>query len=573
MGQAAGRHVWVVGAVVAAATMYVVVAWHLTQPGTFWSVDNGLRFVQLQSLRLQGYRTLAAYYPAGDLDPDRKFYPIAEGFAYHRTGRTYLSIPWLFPLVSAPLYGWLGQVGLVVIPALCALLAAYLVGAAGAREAPGAGAAACLLVAVASPLLVYGAVLWDHAPLVALAAGAVFLLLPQEYAGRVERTVWAGFLLGAGAWLRNEAYPFAAAVLVGLWASGRASKVPQVAAGMAIPLLPLWAYNQWWFGHPLGNKAVSVLQTAASPGLIGYLHVRVLVAYDALLSVEHYTRAFLPERVPEAGLVAASIMAGAALLRAGLVRESPSWAAAGGLLLAGVGLGLFLARLPVMGLLPSAPFVALAWVRKPRDATDRFLWIVAGLYTAGVLAVSSVGGLQWGPRYLLPVIPVLGILCARSVACARGQRARLGCVLVGIIAALVVSGLALQLLGVRFIRHSLDTLRAMEDALRSTRYAVLASGFEPAFRSMGRLYFDKKLMVVDSQLELRELVTLLASQRVEGWSYVPRYPQAFEARVVERWTDGGHWRFRVEDDRTLMVVEFGGPWPVRVVTYRGRPGD
>ncbi len=430
---------WTVAAVGAAAVVYAAVAWYLTAPGTFWSVDNAVRFIQLESLRRQGYSTLAAYYPAGDLDPAGRFYPIAEGFSYRRGGRTYLSYPWLFPLLSAPLYGWLGQVGLVVVPAACALVAAYVVGAAGVREGAAAGAGAWALVGVASPLVVYGAVFWDHAPLAALASGAAYLLLPGDYAGRSERPVWAGFLLGVGVWLRNEAYLFAAAALAGLWVSGRRGLISRVTAGMAVPLLPLWAYHLWWFGHPLGYKGAALVQATAAPGFLGYLRARALVAYDALLSVEHYTRAFLPERVPEAALVALCVLAGVALVRAGLARASPGWTATGGLLLVAVGVGLVLARLPVMGLLPSAPFVALAWVRKPRDGTDRFLWTVAGAYAVGVVAVGNVGGLQWGPRYLLPALPVLGMLCARSLGSAWREQARLHAVLVAVVAALVAS--------------------------------------------------------------------------------------------------------------------------------------
>jgi|GEM_PF-4036736 len=36
------------------------------------------------------------------------------------------------------------------------------------------------------------------------------------------------------------------------------------------------------------------------------------------------------------------------------------------------------------------------------------------------------------------------------------------------------------------------------------------------FRSLRHLYFDKKVMAVDSQEELRALVALLAARRVEG---------------------------------------------------------
>lgn len=137
---------WVVAVLAVAALAYAAAGRYLSEPATFWSVDNAVRFVQLESLRRQGYRSLAAVYPAADLDPQHEFYPIAEGFSYRRDGRTYLSYPWLFPLVAAPLYGWLGHVGLLVVPALGALAVTGLVGSAGAQQGAVAGVAPGLLV-------------------------------------------------------------------------------------------------------------------------------------------------------------------------------------------------------------------------------------------------------------------------------------------------------------------------------------------------------------------------------------------------------------------------------------------
>ncbi len=555
------------------AAVYVVLAWRLAAPATFWSSDNSVRFVQLESLRLQGYREIAAVYPAADLDPEHRFYPIAEGFAYRRGDRVYLSYPWTFPLLAAPFYGGLGHVGLLVVPAASALAAVWMVAAEGARDHPVAGLAAGLLLGLASPLVVYAAVFWDHSLVAALGCAAVLLVRNVGTGNRDGDwpAVGAGLLLGLGPWFRNEMYLFAAAVLGGLWASGARRRIPWVLLGAGIILAPLWAYNFWWFGHPLGYKGRAVVQAAAEPGFLGYLRNRVFVAYDALLSVEHYTRAYLPERVPEAALAALCLVGAVAVLRAGLEKPSSALVVVGGVLLAGVGAGLYILRLPVMGLLPSAPFVALSWLRTPADARDRFLWSLVVCYVAGVLTVGSVGGLQWGPRYLLPVLPPLAILTARSVGAAWTRAPELRPALAAVLGGVLLSGTALQSLGVRFIRHSLVTVRAIEDALRATPYEVVATGYEQMFRLLGHLYFQKKLMVVDSRDELRDLVRLLASRRVAGWTYVPRYATSFDPRVVERWTSTGPWRFRLEEDRTPMVVEFGGPRPIRLLTYRGGP--
>lgn len=377
--------------------------------------------------------------------------------------------------------------------------------------------------------------------------------------------------MGLGVWFRNEMYVLFAGAAVGLLASGRTDRLWPLVAGFAVAVLPLWAYHLWWFGNPLGYKGRAVLEAAVAPGALDYAQQRVLVAYDLLLSVEHYTQAFRPLRLQEAALLASGVVAGSALVRAGVDRGDRFLVGLGGAVLAAVGAAVLAFRIPVMGLLPSVPWVGLAALRQPREADDRFLWTVVGLYVAGVATVGSVGGLQWGPRYLMPVVPVLGLLCSRWLADAWRQHPPLRQTLAVVLAGLALSGLAVQVLGVRFIRHSLDTLRAVEDVLAAARYEVLATGHEPMFRALGGLYFRKKLLAVHSQEELRRLVDSLARRRVRGWTYVPRFAATFDARLVERWTAHGPWRFRVEEDRTPMVVEFGGPWPVRLVTYRGDP--
>jgi hypothetical protein len=587
-------------AVLACAAVYAAAGWYLSAPQTFWSPDNAVRFVQLESIRRNGYRSLAAVYPAEDLDPEHGFFPIAEGFSYRRDGRTYLSYPWLFPLLAAPLYGALGFPGLLVLPAAAGLAAAALVGRSVGRVSAAGGVAATLLVGLASPLVVYTAVFWDHTVVAALSTGAVALLLAGGDAGGHSRHgFWAGVLLGLGPHFRNETYVFAVAVAVGLVASGRRSLLPQLLTGFAAAVAPLWAYHLWWFGHPLGYKGKALIEATAAPGLWGYVQHRLLVAYDLFLSAGSYGAA-VPKRLTEPALVAAGVLAGAALLRSGVRRGSPAVVGAGGLLVAAVAASPVALRIPVMGLLPSVPWVALALLRQPRavgipsrkpcggcnrgpgssrrdfgdGAEDRFLWAVAGAYTLGVAAVGSVGGLQWGPRYLLPAVPVLGWLAGRWVAEVWEEPRLRGAVAVTV-GCVVAAGLALQVLGLRFVRYSLDSLRAVEDVLQSTRYEVVATGFEPMFRSLGGLYFQKKLMAVDSQEELRSLVRRLAEGKVAGWTYVPRFGRGFNARMVEEWTREGPWRFRVVDDRTPMAVGFAGVGEfgleLRLVTYQGFP--
>ena len=80
----------------------------------------------------------------------------------------------------------------------------------------------------------------------------------------------------------------------------------------------------------------------------------------------------------------------------------------------------------------------------------------------------------------------------------------------------------------------------------------------------GPVYFEKQLMVVHSQAELKVLVEHFSAERVARWAYVPYSGVAFAPQGVAKWTEGTPWRFGPVDDQT-----HGG---LRFVTFAGSPG-
>jgi hypothetical protein len=102
--------------------------------------------------------------------------------------------------------------------------------------------------------------------------------------------------------------------------------------------------------------------------------------------------------------------------------------------------------MPIVALLPLAMLLPPA----PRRPHVTFLSWTAGLFVAITAATSPVpGGLQWGPRLLLPVAPLIVLALAASVV---GRRRAAGAR--SAFAALVLSlalGLVMQGVGLRFL--------------------------------------------------------------------------------------------------------------------------
>jgi len=219
-----------------------------------------------------------------------------------------------------------------------------------------------LIYALATPAAVY-ATQWFSEPLTALAVLAVFYLLLRDRHDRDEPTVWrpllAGVALGLAVATRVEALLFAPPFLLYalLPARWRAVRVAAFALPLAVILAGLGLYDAVRFGSPLDT---------------GYVNASAWDQHD--LHPEHSLPSLLD------GLY--------------------------GLLLS-----------PGKGLLEYAPVTLLAplgavllWAR--RRAETALLLGVIGIDTvahANVL-IRWLGGWSWGPRFLIPVLPLALLL-------------------------------------------------------------------------------------------------------------------------------------------------------------------
>lgn len=557
------------GALAACAIAYALVAFLLLRHGSSWSPDQAVRWVQVEALHRTG--RLDVPYPAHDLDPEGRFFPAGPWFHFRRGGKDYLSYSPYFPTLTVPLYGRFGPAGLVVLPALAALGAVAVTGWVLGTRAPGIEGWGAVALGLASPLVLYATSFWDHSIAVLLAAVASALAVRGLGSGRLRDLVAAGAAVGVGLWFRNEMYVFAGAILLAWLAVAARQRITGALAfglGAFCAAVPVWVLNARLFGHPLGYKGASLAASRAE-AIAGatagqgadWLTQRLLVAYYQLVNTDFYGLTY--GHLRGSLLVTAAFVLGAAFMGIGVRRGSERMVAVGTLVATGAALAVFAARSAVSGLLPAAPFLVLAFLPGPRKRWEGYLWVVCALFAAGVILTGTRGGVQWGPRYLLPILPALVWLAFASLARCEGFRPSLRRALRLSAAILVAVGVLIQASGVDQIEQWTVRNRAGMEGLRRAPAEVVVTSFEWITLLAGPVYFEKKLMLVGSLGELEVLVRSFARLRLPRWTYVPASGARFVPAFVLRWSREAGWPYRVTEDRL-------DPWSgLRLVTFEG----
>src|SRR5207253_5651793 len=191
-----------------------------------------------------------------------------------------------------------------------------------------------------TPLVIYGAQFWDHAPTAALSAGALALAvreIDRDPAARPGRLALAGALLGLGFWIRTEMYLLAvAAVLAWLSASAppRGRGVLALLTGLALPAGVLWALNASIYGSPFGwkghelvaTRVGSAVQAVSAHAPAVWVGEKLGNAYYVLASPDFF--AFSPRAVAVGCGLAAALVVSGLLLRFGVARRSAAVTAA-----------------------------------------------------------------------------------------------------------------------------------------------------------------------------------------------------------------------------------------------------
>lgn len=383
--------------------------------GVFWSLDEGGKLLYIQNVLKTGSPAAPLIYPGEQLDPKFAFVPL---FFFQQSGsHIYAWWPVGFPLLTLPLYRLFGWLGLYLLPAAAGATIASLTGGmvrtVTQTRHGRLPVAAALIVGLATPILFYSAMFWEHSLSVLCMLWALWALLIGDKTAKARWVIIAGVAASLAIFLRTEQLFGALALLAILaWRRWRWALLMFVVLG-ATSSVWLWL-NRLWMGNFLSRQwgqDSAALATSLFPGLqeAGWRFVPYVL--------------FNAPRVIAFELNDALLIAGTLLTILCLIL--PFWRRTWPLLpFVYVGLGGIDAWVllqtngyrSVHGLLLIAPhLVAFPWFYRHLRANASH-WFAASLVGAvclftllGFLARSwlAAGGQQWGPRYLLVLYPLL----------------------------------------------------------------------------------------------------------------------------------------------------------------------
>ncbi|MHB0858736.1 MAG: hypothetical protein ACYC5M_14360 [Anaerolineae bacterium] len=484
--------------------------------GIFWSVDEGGKLLYLESVRQTGMASAPLVYPGRALDPNLEFVPLM--YQVIRDGEIYSWWPVGFPLLSLPFYALFGWLGLFLLPAMSGALTAILSGALLRRLRPytrGLATLGALSVGLATPVAFYATRFWEHAPATCLFILTLYLIVsaPSEDVLPDVRLILAGVAASLSAFLRIEmallAFGLGLALLLlrPRWA---------IVYGLAFTLTAVFwlGFNHTVMGDWLGPSPAAFAESATGGGLRGV--GAWLVSY-LLFNGEGVDALPIPKGLLAAGTACAILGACAPFLGRRWWLGLPGYL---GVLVLCIWVLLHpTGYRSVHGFLIVAPYVLLsAWAVAGRarwrvqSAEPRTLFVP--LLSGAVLvfglvyllrSYSVVGGLQWGPRYLLPLYPLL------VVAALWGLAEAWSALRPSWRATLTVLYLAGALVGVGFQVRGLATAHRLVTFYDRTREAILQLENRPMVSYCG--WFP----MVAPQLYWERRIYNLRGPGLEGW--------------------------------------------------------
>lgn len=330
------------------------------QPDVFFSGDGGMKFMVIkQIIGGEGFKYMHLPQPQWVHAIWQKgYFPFRNPFVYPSTGGFLFSFPPYFQLISAVLYSKFGYIGLYILPVLSAvLLWWFLIRLLNHHGISSFNIAIALFILVfCSPLTIYGAAYWEHMPAVLLLFGGTGFLLnsrPHPVSAAV-----IGLLCGLAVWLRPESLVmdilYGAAALI-LYVKRRLPAYPVFIIGMLLSIAGFLVFNKMQYGSLLGVHSYQVLQDH------GMLY-KILKGCKNLLVVNWMSILSFP---------------------------------------------FVLLLLPVLYCLWKRE-----WPIRLDLPTQLLLFVTVAYCLLTPFMLPNEGGMQWGARYFLPIIPLVVILFA-----------------------------------------------------------------------------------------------------------------------------------------------------------------
>jgi len=586
-------HRWNLVAALVVLAVYVMVL-SVLPTNVFWAPDEGGRFIELHALRWDHGVVYTLPYPGRRLDPQLQFYPgsgdpnatYSVYPAPHPDGTLRFHWPIWFPLLSRAFLTAFGTTGLYVLPLLSGWLIALVAGRLTWFFLPAWAPIAILLVGFATPVCFYSQAFWEHT-LATLLGTIAALLLVGARPGRLSTLAGMGPALLLAVVLRLEMLAFAVAVLLA-WAVCAVVAHRHRAAVGPMTESPPRALPLRLLAVVVAALALALIAaTALTPRHRGLLQSVPHRVSGHLAKVRHLPHGiiglwinspwnegpWLDHRGEIAGLIALGLCLGATFVTT--VSVEAALIVPGLLLLLVVSVALAGSTQQyraLHGVFPISPYLVIglyalpqAWRR--RDHRLLALAWLTSLYLlmgtgANFIVYANANGdllnsLEWGPRYLLTLYPLLAVLSVVALhqhyTSERPAALRLS--VVALIMMLVVVAGQQEVRGLGMLSTNRHIFTRWEAQLRQEGPIVTDLWWLPT--AVADLFTTHEMYFVRERTQVRRWAALAAQQGVTRFTFASMEPVSaddFAAPAVRAATTGARTVFGLHLTRFQLAA-------------------
>ena len=406
--------------------LYLVLALIIPRGG-FWTIDNGLKYLAIHEQAHHPLQSFNITIPDSHVDPWNEAAPLIPPFVYQHNDKLVPVFPPLFIVLCSIAWKFLGQWIIWWIPLIASLGIFAVCWLAYRNNLSGTNLIVILLLGLASPMAFYALSLWEHTTsILFLLLGIVLTYRPEE-SSSLWKWIIGGILLGVGGMFRLECWIVAVSWAIASFHYRHRVRWTAMVMGLVLAAVLWLASNFWWTGSfwPLqfGENWKMYGLSGEHSGIIAWIVTR-WESFVNLIVAAH------PRLMVNIVLNAAMILGIALAL---IIKKRK---------IANLGFGLIIGTYIVFliqewrldhpvagtaftgGLLWCCPWVILAiFAVKKKDLISRRLLTAILLAIVLIILITPISrGIHFGPRILLPLIPLFAILTSRAIDPGKGWK-------------------------------------------------------------------------------------------------------------------------------------------------------